>query len=300
LRREAKYKLHILLCLFLFSCSLSAQLNTDSLFKKGNPVFVFTKDKKELYGIVSSTADSSVVIKKGSKDSIVLLFSSISKAFIADENNMLRGKYIAPDKFYMLNPTFATAFPLPHKKVFLQTNFFYYGGIHYGLTKKVSASYFTSLLGTPVAVNLRFSIKLSEHLHIAPEAGIFSGSWFAPKLYMITTGARASQGGSLKNFTVGGGYALLRGMDEYIKLAKPKYEVAFITAGLKQRILRKYSVAADFWYFHKPRMIQATALIYRHNKGGNQLGLGCMFVSFKLPARDVNIPSPVVQMNINL
>ncbi len=226
--------------------------------------------------------------------------SSIMKIYVADENNFLRGKYVQPDSMYMFNPTFCTAFPLPAKSAWLRSYYFSAIAFHQAVSKRATLSYYTSVAAIPAAINFRYSLKLSEHLCIAPEAGLLSASWVAPRIWMWTAGARASQGGTLKNVTVGAGYAVMSGFDEYVPTMKRKYAVTYINFGVKQRLSKRFSIAGDFWYIHKPSIYLTGIFLKYHRNSRWQYSVGGMFFSFHVLQRRVNIPAPMLQWNWKL
>jgi hypothetical protein len=118
-----------------------SQVRSDSIYKKGNPLIVITKDKSEIFGISGGLKDSVLTLRKGAKDSIALALSAIQRVYLADENNFLRGKYIRPDSLYMFNPTFATAFPLPKGSTFLRSYYVSFAAVHHALSRRATVSY---------------------------------------------------------------------------------------------------------------------------------------------------------------
>jgi hypothetical protein len=295
-QREFIFGSFLLIIFFIIPSPDTAQINIDSVFKLKNAVIVFRGDGKEFTGFVSQKKDSSVVLVKG-KDSTEIRFSEMKRALIADENNYLRGRYVNANIFSPFNLTFATAFPVPRKTVLIRTTWFGIGAAHIGLPGSFCASYFTGVYGMPVGANLRSSIKFDPHLYVAPEAGIVSGSWILPKIWMWNAGARATQGNSQKNITIGGGYMELRGMKEYVNPLKNKYRSVYINFGMQQRISKKISIMAEAWYIQRPKLIAAGIFTRHHRKENSVWSFGALLLYLKINAEELYLPVPMIQWN---
>ena len=278
--------------------SLSAQINRDSIFIKNKAVIVFTKDGVEIAGLVTTKKDSSVVIRRSVKDSVEIKYSDMKKTFIADENNFLRGKYVNPNIFSSFNASFATAFPIKKGQTFIRATGFTFMSAHIAFAKNACMSYYSTWMGVPVAANLRYSLKVNTHLYIAPEAGISWASWVGPDVYVWNAGARATQGNTQKNITIGIGYFELNG----IKLPKQlfaftKYQAVYVNFGYQQRITKKLSLLADAWYFSKPKLIAAGIFTRGHKKENTSWSFGLMCFYFEAVKKTYLLPTPMFQWN---
>lgn len=297
-----KMKIKIELILFFvifFSCmKITAQVSfLDSIFRKNAAVIIFTNNDKEITGLVSLKKDSSVIIKMSVKDSVQVMFLEIDTAYIANEDNFLKGKYVNPNIFSPFNYTFSTAFPIPKKTIFIRTTSFCFASAHVGLSKSLGLSYFTSLVGVPMAVNVRYSLKINNHLFIAPEAGILSASWVAPKLWLWSGGIRTTQGNSQKNITIGIGYFQINGLNLPKNiLSKDNYKSSYINFGIQQRISKKISILAEAWYFASSNFITVGIYSRHHKKPSTSWSFGSSLLCFKdLDKKNNFIPIPMLQ-----
>lgn len=132
---------------------------------------------------------------------------------------------------YLYSPS---AFPINKGEGYINLMYFSVVQAQYGLTDNFSIGITSTPILMPTLVNVKYSAKLDEKLHVSV-GGQIGKLWFAEEETLGIGFANVTYGNKQENFTFNAGYGFYTGLDEQLPIFSACYakemssKVAFIT-----------------------------------------------------------------------
>lgn len=168
--------------------------------------FIITKEGAEHIGELESETDLDVSLRLRSKELLVIPRTNIQLFEPVTEDNFLRGKYAAPNRFANRYIIGSSAISPGKNQVYFNSVYGLTWTIDYGINERYSAGLSSTILGIPLLLNGQANYKIGNQLYFGATATAGWLSWAADSIFFGYGGVRITKGSKSNNYTFGGGY----------------------------------------------------------------------------------------------
>ena len=172
---------------------------------KGKPVIVITTDGAEFVGEIIGDTTSVININTLNGLSVQIPKKHVKSIHAVTPLNYYNGNYIGDNKFPQNYITGTNAFL--YKKGSASINSYYLIGasFNYAINENVALGFNSSIIGSPLTLNIKANMVTPSKDHIGIEAQTGSFTYLIPGAYYGQAGVKYTRGNANKNITIGGG-----------------------------------------------------------------------------------------------
>ncbi len=232
----------LLLFMIVFSVVLLAQEEKE-MGDQTKPIFYLIVTQNNSYvGTILEENPREILIATVNNQEIYIPQYEIKKIRpVKKEDYTVDGRYIGEDMFSSRYFLTSNAFPLRPADSHVRWNL-WGPEFDFGLKNDLSMGVSTSWLGIPIIVNAKKSWQVGNRSYMGVGALAGYGSWAAPSSFGVAPTAQFSFGDRTRNFSIGAGYAFLKGEGDY-RDSRP-----IVTSGGMAKISDKLSLLIELVY----------------------------------------------------
>jgi len=239
---------HIIICLLLSFSIFSITVAQDKE-QKSRPdsglVVLLTNSDEEFVGTIVSEDAREVSIRLQNGKMLIIPAYTVKSVRKLSSSTLIKGKPVFPNPHpsrYFYTPS---AIPMDKGEIYIQSVYGLAYQVQFGVTENFSIGATTTIVGTPLALTAKYSIKIDEKntLAFGGLAGIVG--WDTPTNLGIGFGA-FTHGTKESNVTFAAGYAWINTKEDNGVGNSPMMSLSG-----NQRLSKNLSLMGEFWYLPK-------------------------------------------------